>query len=77
MVSRGYDGPNPWLQLRPRRKRRQAVPSPDVEIIAGSHVTDPEHESSDSGVEVEPYMSVIVCLGLLVAVTVVRVAGLC
>jgi Ca2+:H+ antiporter len=79
MLSKGYDGPNPWLQLRPRRRRPQAVSSPDGEIVAGSHdveSTDPEHESPDSGTEVEPYMSVAVCLGLLVAVTVVRVTGL-
>lgn len=72
-VSKGYDGPNPWLQLRPRRRRRQAVSSPDGEIVAGSHdveSTGPENESLDSEGEVEPFMSVAVCLGLLVAVTV-------
>jgi len=72
-VSKGYDGPNPWLQLRPRRRRTQAVSSPDGEIVAESHdveSTGPERESLDSEAEVEPYMSVAVCLGLLVAVTV-------
>jgi len=72
-VSKGYDGPNPWLQLRPRRRRTQAVSSPDGEIVAESHdveSTGPERESLDSEAEVEPYMSVAVCLGLLAAVTV-------
>jgi Ca2+:H+ antiporter len=71
LVSKDYArGENPWLRLRPRRARPPVV---DEEVATrNAESTDAEHSAStDSGTEVEPYMSVTVCLGLLVGVTVV------
>jgi Ca2+:H+ antiporter len=78
LVSKGYArGENPWLRLRPRRAGPTvASPTPmvDEEMSRSRNAegTDAEHSTStDPGTEVEPYMSVTVCLGLLVGVTVV------
>ncbi|KAJ8589017.1 Calcium/proton exchanger [Rhizopogon salebrosus TDB-379] len=81
LVSKGYArGENPWLRLRPRRAGPTvASPTPVVDEEVAAHMsrsrnaegTDAEHSTStDPGTEVEPYMSVTVCLGLLVGVTV-------
>lgn len=76
----GYEGQNPWLQLRRyRRKNAKSVLSPEptgdeeaVIIASGFESTNTNHvaASDDSDSEIEPYMSVGVSLGLLVVVTV-------
>ena len=82
LVSKGYArGENPWLRLRPRRARptvASPIPVADEEAARrmdgrpNAESTDAAHSTStDSVTEVEPYMSVTVCLGLLVGVTVV------
>lgn len=86
LLSKGYAGENPWLRLRPRRGNPRTVLSPvpvgDEEAAnsrpRNAESTDAEHEvgsvsSTDSEIEVEPLMSVAVCLSLLVSVTVVCV----
>lgn len=65
MQSRGYEGQNPWLRLRPYRRR--LVQSPDAETAINPSGALP---MEDTASEIEPFMSVGVCLGLLVVVTV-------
>lgn len=72
LQSKGYEGQNPWLQLRLyRRKNATPVQSPlpmgDEEVAINPAVTI---EGSDTESEIETYMSVPVSLGLLVVVTV-------
>lgn len=74
LQSKGYEGQNPWLQLRLyRRKNATPVQSPlpmgDEEVAINPAVAV---EGSDTESEIETYMSVPVSLGLLVVVTVVR-----
>ncbi|KAG1733625.1 calcium proton exchanger [Suillus paluster] len=74
--SRGYEGQNPWLRLRPRRRNGRPVqssdPTGDGQASGPADGTDSELGPlpTDAESEIEPYMSVGVCLGLLVVVTV-------
>ncbi|KAG2133662.1 Calcium/proton exchanger [Suillus bovinus] len=78
--TKGYDGQNPWLQLRLRRRKNAKhvqAPLPVADEEVASDVTvPPEGADSDHGSastedsEIEAYMSIPVCLGLLVSVTV-------
>lgn len=76
--TRGYEGQNPWLQLRLyRRKNAKLVQSPEQtgdEETAIIPTVPTEGADSERGLEtdsvVEPYMSIPVSLGLLVVVTV-------
>ncbi|KAG2093487.1 Calcium/proton exchanger [Suillus discolor] len=78
--TKGYEGQNPWLQLRLyRRKKAKLAQSPSLacndEVAPNATVSgegsDLEHGSASmEDTEVEPDMSVPVSLGLLVVVTV-------
>ncbi|KAG1854463.1 Sodium/calcium exchanger protein-domain-containing protein [Suillus subalutaceus] len=69
--TKGYEGHNPWLQLRLyRRKTAKPILSPEP-MGDEEAATDPTGFASteDTDSEVETYMSVPVALGLLVVVT--------
>ncbi|KAG1887275.1 calcium proton exchanger, partial [Suillus subluteus] len=80
--TKGYEGQNPWLQLRLYRRRnakhvQSTLPTGDEE--AASNPTVPTEginserrstSTEDANSDVDPYMSVPVSLGLLVVVTV-------
>jgi Ca2+:H+ antiporter len=85
--TKGYEGQNPWLQLRLYRRKnakhvQPSLPAIDEEtasnLTAPARGTDLEHRSTsteDTDSEIESYMSIPVSLGLLVVVTVVRAAA--
>ncbi|KAG1849242.1 calcium proton exchanger [Suillus subluteus] len=69
--TKGYEGHNPWLQLRLyRRKTAKPILSPEP-MGDEEAATDPTGFASteDTDSEVETYMSIPVALGLLVVVT--------
>jgi Ca2+:H+ antiporter len=80
--TKGYEGQNPWLQLRLYRRKnakhvQPSLPAIDEEtasnLTAPARGTDLEHRSTsteDTDSEIESYMSIPVSLGLLVVVTV-------
>jgi len=88
-MTKGYVGENPWLRLRPRRRRNEIALAPHVRgdeeagnissRLPNSESTD-THESrpastTTSEFEVEPEMSVAVALSLLVVITVVCITA--
>jgi len=81
LQSRDYRGENPWLRLR-RHRKRQSPPHPTGDEEAATNPAEFHEDTSsdhgdppteDTNSEIEPLMSVAVCLGLLLAVTAVRV----
>jgi len=82
-VTKGYAGENPWLRLRPRRRRSESVlaPHPRGDEEAGnipSRLPNAESTNIDesrpalttaSEFGVEPEMSVAAALSLLVVIT--------